>query len=219
MKHFRLLAFGLIGLAAPATLEAQLLADYDYEDLAFRGIGFDWGYVWPNKVEATPAYGLRADFGYLGPGVRIVPSLQYWSSTVEPDELGQLASHLSRLPGAGTILVDALGPIDWNDLSLNLDGQFVWATPVQLFTYLGLGVGLHIMNGSGNVIDDTFIEDLLDTTTAGLSASAGVEYAAMRRLRLYTEARYTLLSDIHYPGIRIGGAYMLPTGSAALEGR
>lgn len=219
MRHLRLVALGLLGLVAPATLDAQILADYDYEDLAFRGVGVDWGYVWPNKVESTPTYGLRFDFGYLGPGLRIVPSIQYWSSTVQAEELDRLAGQLSSLPTAGTISAGDLGPIDWNNLTIGLDGQFVWTTPLEVFAYLGLGAGLHVMNGSGNAIEGTFVEDLLDTATAGLAASAGLEYSPIERVRLYTEARYTLLSDIRYPGIRIGGAFMLPREPAALEPR
>jgi hypothetical protein len=32
----------------------------------------------------------------------------------------------------------------------------------------------------------------------------------MTRLRIYGEARYTLVSDVRYPGIRLGAALMLP---------
>jgi hypothetical protein len=33
----------------------------------------------------------------------------------------------------------------------------------------------------------------------------------LQNFRLYGEARYTLLSDVRYPGVRVGGSYMLPT--------
>ena len=32
---------------------AQSLADYDYTNLKFRGIGVEWGYLWPTRVDAT----------------------------------------------------------------------------------------------------------------------------------------------------------------------
>ena len=58
------------GVAAPAA--AQDLADYDYENLSFRGIGFDWGFIWPTKVTSTATYSVRADLGFLGPSVRLM---------------------------------------------------------------------------------------------------------------------------------------------------
>ena len=60
-----------------------------------------------------------------------------------------------------------------------------------------------------------FIEDLLDSTNAGLAFMGGVELQPVPRLRVYGEARYTLASDIRYPGIRIGAALMLPGQPAA----
>jgi hypothetical protein len=46
----RALAALAVGVGAAAPLEAQELADFDYENLAFRGLGFEVGYVWPSRV-------------------------------------------------------------------------------------------------------------------------------------------------------------------------
>jgi hypothetical protein len=67
------------------------------------------------------------------------------------------------------------------------------------------------MNGRGASIDDTFIDDLLDTITAGVAVMAGLEYQATSVLRLYGEARYTIQSEIRYPGFRVGLAFMVPS--------
>jgi opacity protein-like surface antigen len=197
---------------------AQGLADYDYENLALRGVGLDYGWIWPNKVNAAPTYSLRFDLGYLGPAVRIAPSISYWSSRIRSSELARLAERLEQLPplqdqGVSITAAD-LGRIDWSGLALALDAHVVWTTPVGLFTFVGAGAGVHVLNGSGEVIDDTFIEDLLDTMSAGFALLAGVEYPVNDRLRLYGEARYTLLSEVRYPGLRIGAAFMLPQPGA-----
>src|SRR5215510_13846069 len=92
--------------------QAQDLADYDYENLAFRGVGVDLGFIWPNKVDATLAYSLRVDMGFLGPAVRIMPVVTYWKSTFQREELERLATQLSRIPGV-SIDADQLGTIDW----------------------------------------------------------------------------------------------------------
>jgi hypothetical protein len=208
----------LFALAAPAT--AQSLADYDYDNLRFRGVGFDFGRIWPSKVDATQAYSLRLDLGYLGPAVRIVPSISYWSSDFRFEELSRLADRLQQLPAireAGIDITAAdLGVVRWSDLSLALDTHVVWTVPYNLYTYLGAGIALHALNGRGDAIADTFVEDLLDSTTAGAAFMAGVELQPVQWVRFYGEARYTIASDVRYPGVRLGMAIMLPEGSNAL---
>lgn len=214
MKGSRKLVLGLGILFAAANVQAQSLEDYDYENLSFRGLGLDAGYIFPNKAKAAPTIGIRADLGYLGPGVRIAPSLTYWNSEIRASELDRLAEQFNRLPPLqerGVAITGRdLGTVEWSGIGLNLDGQYVWATPVQALTYLGAGAGVYLLNGRGQVIDGTFVEDLLDSVSPSLTGLAGVEYAVMDRLRLYGEARYTFMSDIRFGTVRIGGAVMLP---------
>lgn len=207
-------------LLLPAAAHAQNLADYDYENLAFRGVGFDWGYIWPTKVEPASIFTVRLDLGFLGPAVRIVPSVSYWSSQFRMAELDRLADRLSQLPPLRdqevVITAEDLGQVDWSDLTLAVDAHVVWTTPFNVFTFVGAGAALHALNGRGSVIDDTFIEDLLDSTGAGVAVLAGAEWHALPRLRLYGEARYTIASDVRYPGIRLGAAFMLPPREQAM---
>jgi hypothetical protein len=209
----------VLALLLPAAAAGQALEDYDYENLAFRGIGIDWGYIWPSKVDATPTYSIRFDLGYLGPAVRIAPMISYWSSSLKRSELDRLADQLEQLPplmDAG-VQIDAadLGDVDWSNLTIGVDAHVVWTAPLDIITYVGAGLGLHALNGRGDAIDDTFIEDLLDSTIAGAALMGGIEFQPIARLRLYGEARYTLASDIRYPGIRLGAALMLPAQPAA----
>jgi len=106
---------------------------------------------------------------------------------------------------------DELGTIDWSDFSLSLDGHYAWTTASGLVPFLGLGTALHILNGRGEAIEDTFVEDLLDTVTAGVSAIAGLEFEPIERLRVFAEGRYTLMTDLRYPTLKIGAALTLPT--------
>jgi hypothetical protein len=214
-----LLALGAtLGLGAtlvlPAAAQAQTLADYDYEHLTFRGIGIDLGYIWPNKVEPAPLWSVRLDLGYLGPAVRIAPSISYWSSRFRRVELDRLADRISELPplrDQGVVVTaDDLGDIQWSDLVLGVDAHIVWTAPLDILTYVGAGVSMHALNGRGDIIDDTFIEDLLDSTAPGAALLGGLELQLLPGFRIYTEARYTLASDVRYPSIRAGAAVMLP---------
>lgn len=204
-------------LLTPTATVAQGLADYDYENLSFRGIGADWGYIWPNKADATPLYSLRADLGFLGPAIRVVPAIHYWSSSLKRSEVDRLATRLTDLPalqdGGVVITGDDLGQIDWSTVSLTVDAQAVWTGPYRIFGFAGLGLGLHAMNGKGASIDGTFVEDLLDTITPGVALMAGLEYEITPMFRVYGEGRYTVQSEVRYPGIRIGGAIMFSSTS------
>jgi hypothetical protein len=207
------LAGAILTCALPA--HAQELADYDYENLTFRGIGFDYGYIWPSKVEATPMYSMRLDLGFLGPAVRLAPSLSYWSSRFRADELDRLADRLNSLPPLQeqgvVITADDLGTVEWSDVTMSLDAHFVWTAPLDIIAFIGVGGSIHALNGRGDAIADTFVEDLLDSTTAGAALLGGLEIQPISRLRVYGEARYTLVSDVRYPAVRIGAALMLPT--------
>jgi opacity protein-like surface antigen len=209
----------ILALCAAAPAAAQTLADYDYENLSFRGIGFDYGHVWPNKVSSTPTYSVRADLGFLGPGVRIVPSLTYWSSSFRGRELNRLADQINRLPTLmqqGVVVTAAdLGEITWRDLSLALDAQLLWTTPAGIITYVGAGGAVHALNGAGEFIRDTFVEDGLDSFSAGVAVMAGAEAEIVPQWRVYGEVRYTLANDVRYPGLRLGAAWMLPANEPA----
>ncbi len=207
----------LVGLAwtgvGAGPLAAQGLADFDYENLAFRGLGIEFGWLVPNRVEATPSYGIRMDLGYLGPGLRLTPSLTYWSSEMKRAEVGELETRLEELvdrespPGAPPASVN-LGTIDWSDLVLGLDGHMVWSVPGDVLTFLGGGVAAHIQNGSGEAIQGTFIEDLLDSVTAGFNVHGGLEFPFSDQLRLYGVTRYELLGDLQYLELRMGLQFM-----------
>lgn len=208
------LALVLVAQAVPGgEARAQELADFDYENLAFRGIGMEVGWLAPNRVEATPSFGIRLDLGYLGPGLRLTPSLTYWSSEMKRREVREFETRLEELvdrespPGTPPASVN-LGTIDWSDLVMGLDGHMVWSVPGNLLTYLGGGVAAHIQNGSGESIRGTFIEDLLDSVTAGFNLHGGLEYPLTEQLRVYGVTRYELLGDLQYLELRAGLQFM-----------
>jgi hypothetical protein len=207
---------GALGAAALAVLfsagagTSQSLADFDYENLTFRGFSLEGGYLSATRVDPAYSIGTRIDLGYLGPGLRIVPGVSYWSSTMKSSEVRELEDKVESLidaelpPGASTPQVN-LGTIDWSDIALTLDGHFVWSVPYDLLTFAGAGVSAHILNGDGDAIAGTFVEDLLDSVAAGLNLHAGLEYPLHDRFRLYGVGRYEVLEDLRYLEFRLGG--------------
>lgn len=202
----------VVGLAGPGVAWGQGLADYDYEHLRFHGVGLDYGYIQPTRVEPTSSYTLRVDLGYLGPNVRIVPSLTYWSSRMRQRELDRIADRLNVLGAAFD--AEDLGSIRWRNFSVNVDGQYVWPVTSYMQAFVGAGASLHLLNGSWPALEGTYLADLMDRVTAGAAALAGVEFAPHPWVRIYSELRYSLLSDVRYPGIRIGAAMAVPSAGA-----
>jgi hypothetical protein len=189
---------------------AQGLADFDYENLSFRGVGLEVGYLFPTRVESTQSVGIRLDLGYLGPGLRIVPGVSYWSSRFNSDEVAKLEERVAELV-AGQIdgpppSVD-LGVVEWRDVVLSVDGHVVWRVPFGVLTYAGAGVSAHVLNGDGAAITGTFVEDLLDSVTAGFNLHAGLE-VPMNRFRPYASGRYEVHGDLRYFELRVGGQLM-----------
>jgi len=208
-------------VASPAS--AQGLADYDYDQLSFRGIGAWIGGNAPTRVESTATFGVRADFGYAGPGLRISPHIGYWSSTMKGGEVEELATRVEELlvQQDPPIVADVdLGAIDWADLVIGLDAHFVWAVPYDFLTYAGAGFSAHVTNGSGRGIEGTFVEDLIDSFAAGVNVHGGVEYLATDRLRVFAEARYEVQADLRYPEFRTGfSIYLSEPASGEERGR
>ena len=216
------LSLAIASALSPGSLRAQgqEIPDIDYENLSFRGVGLDWGYMWPDRVEETQSYGLRFDLGYAGPGLRIVPSVSYWKSPLVPSEIADFEQRLESLVEAQTGRPTNLnlGTIEYTDVAIGVDGHVVWALPLNLLTFGGLGVTAHVLNGDGEAINDTFIEDLLDSVTAGFNLHLGAEYLMTDRMRLYTVGRYEVMPDLRYLRVQLG--WQLMTGANAPgEGR
>lgn len=207
--------FALVVLLGARPAAAQGLADFDYENLSFRGISADGGYMMPSsRVESAATYGARVDLGFLGPGVRITTGFSRWDSFLTDAEVGKLESQLDSLiaaqaePGANPTSVD-LGRISWADVAINADAHLIWEVPFGVLTYTGLGATAHVLQGGGPAIEGTFVEDLLDSVRAGVNAHGGLEIPVHPRFRLLGEARYELLENLRYLQLRAGGQIML----------
>ena len=138
-------------------------------------------------------------------------------------ELDRLAGQINRLPKlrdeAVQLTASDLGTITWSDLTLGVDAHLLWTMPIGVMTYVGAGAAIHALNGHGDFIENTFVEDLLDSTSAGIAVMGGLEFQPLSRLRLYGEARYTLVTDIRFPGLRLGASLMLPARDPAAQTR
>ena len=192
---------------APDEARAQEVVDFDYENLSFRGVAFDLGYLYADNVEDTRTLGVRFDLGFLGPGFRLMPGVAYWSSEMAGSEVARFETRLGALTAdqGGTVPLGGfdLGVISRSDIILSLDGHYIWATPLNLFFSTGVGLSGHFLNGSGPGVDGTFVEDLLDSVSAGFNLHAGLEYPISDRVRIHTRSKVEVLGDLNY--VEFGG--------------
>lgn len=202
----------LLAIGTPRGVDAQSIADYNYDDLQFRGLGPEIGWVIPTKLEPTASYGLRVDMGFVGPRIRVTPAIRFWSSELRQAEVERLADQIisfclrQQAPGCPVVL--DLGRVERSDLELSLDGHYLLNTGgVGFFT--GGGLSLHLLNGRGEFIDDTFVEDLLDTLATGFNVLLG-STARVGAVRLFAEVRGVMTSDIQYAQAGFGIVWNLP---------
>lgn len=205
---------------------AQDWEEYDYENLEFRAIGLDLGSVWPARLEQTLAVGLRADLGFLGPHVRVQPSLAFWTSQLRQSEVDRLAFQFiqvcQRQVGALCPSSLDLGQVRMSNLMINADAHYLIETGYWPMPYVGGGLALHVVNAQGEFINDTFVEELLDALSPGINLIAGLTLPVGPAFEVYGEGRYALVSNVRHATVNIGGLWRIsptPLPGAMLFGR
>lgn len=203
-----LLAAALLTLSA----QAQTLEDYDYENLTVTGVGAHLSYVFPTRTEPALSFGVRADLGLLGPNVRISPGVSYWSSELRDGEVRRIEERIEAACERGGVACPGidLGAIRVSDLLLDVDAHYLWTTDYFVEPYAGAGVSLHLLNGSGDFIDGTFVEDLLDALSPGLNLIGGLELPLTPNLRVIGEARGVLTGNVRFLSVGVGGSWRFP---------
>ena len=211
---FQLFFVLLLPIVATGSLKGQELADYDYEKLAFRGISVEYGNILFKTYEETEEYSVKLDLGFLGPGVRMATRASYWSSEMVPEELVSFESSLNTmilaqggvLPGNGL----EIGSIKRDDMSVSVEADYVWRIPLGMLLSTGLGASAHFVNGTTQIPDDTFLNGLLDSFTAGFNVHSGLEYLVTDRIRLYGDSRIGLAGNVRF--FQFGGGLTILWG-------
>ncbi len=182
-----------------------LLDEFSYEGLKFSGIGFEVGGVASDRLESELAAGIRVDYGSFAPGVRVMFGLSYFKGDFDADEIAQFERSLRR------VVIDptndftiGVGNISWSNLELDLDLLYEFSRGARIMTYGGLGLGVHLRNGSGLAVDNTFVEDALDTVAAGFNVLFGGEVSLFSSVSSYVDVRLGLTSELNMASVRAG---------------
>ena len=204
LRSFLLVSALTMGaLFGAGDVAAQNLEEYDYANLGFRAIGVD--VVWVNAKDAkgTVGFGVRADLGFLGPSVRVVPRFAFWQADIEDQAVDKLERNLEALCVPPDCNIE-LGEMQRDYWVVGLDLQWTLANRT-LAPYLGAGADLYILDDSGQAIDGTFLGDVV--VTAGLSGVGGLQFDPGKHLRLYADVRGTLVTSASNVAVYAGVAY------------
>lgn len=190
-------------LALTRGAAAQNLEQYDYENLGLRALGVEVVYADAKDAEGAVGFGIRADLGFLGPYVRVVPRFAHWKADIESDAVARFEMNLEQLCDLEGCDI-SLGSLRRNFWLLGLDLQ--WTPPEAVIApYFGLGIDAYLLDDSGDAIKGTFLDDAV--VTAGLSGVAGLEWEIRDHLRLYADFRGTLITSASSLAGYVGLAY------------
>jgi hypothetical protein len=202
------MAVALLSISPTVRLSAQgLLEQFSYDNLRPTAIQLDIGPLGGNNITGTTTGGVRLDYGFIAPKVRVLLGLSYFRASFSADAQQRFERRLDSLVDdpTGDFTIN-LGRMTLSDVAGDLDLQYVMPRGRAVTVYLGVGVGVHLRNGSGAAINDTFVEDALDEVTAGLNGTLGAEVGS-RRWRFAVEGRGMVSSGLSTLSVRTGVAY------------
>jgi len=144
----------------------------------------------------------------------VSPSARFWASSLDRAEVDRLAEQIilicERQVAQSCPAQLDLGEVKLSDLELAVEAHYLPFSVARVTPYLGLGVSLHLLNGRGDFIDGTFVEDLLDSVAPGIGPILGIDVRLGSAITLGAEARLMLASDVRYGAVGLNGVWSLP---------
>ncbi len=210
MNAFTKALAAVILLTSP--LNAQgLLDEFSYEGLKLRGIGVEGGFITSDRLTDEAGIGFRVDYGNIAPKVRLLFGLSYFKGDFDRSEVRKFENRLRRIVFDPTrdFTIDA-GTISWSDLEADVDLEYLIPAGSVFLPHVGVGLGVHVRNGSGAAIENTFVEDALDTVAAAFNGIVGTEVALSKSVHLTVDLRGTLSSELNALSLWSGFMYRLP---------
>ncbi len=200
-------------MVCPQALVAQgFLEQFSYEGLGFSGIGLEFGGVLSDRLTREMTGAVRIDYGRIAPNVRVLFGVSYFEGQFNETEIREFALGIQRVVDPGRSSLIDIGTITWSDIEADLDLQYVLDTGGRVTNYFGIGFAAHVRNGTGTIIDDTFVEDALDTIDAGLNLSWTTAVELVPAIHFTVDLRGGLTSELRTATARAGLMYRVTGG-------
>jgi len=197
----------LLSVGPTVRLSAQgVLSQFSYENLKPSALQFDIGPLGGTNVRGALTGGVRMDYGFIAPHIRVLLGLSYFKADFSSTAEARFAQRLDSVVNPTRKDTIDLGRITWSDVTGDVDLQYVLPQGRGVTAYMGIGIGAHIRHGSGPAINGTFVQDALNEITAGLNGTIGAEVGA-RHWRVTFDARGVLSSGLSTVSLRTGVMY------------
>ena len=199
----------LLAIGAVSRLPSQaVLNQFSYDNLRFSAIQVDVGLLSASQLSGTAVGGVRLDYGYIAPKVRVLLGASYFRAQLDRDTRNRFEDRIRNFiidPSADDTI--SVGRIFWSAVVLDLDLQYVIPQGRNVTTYVGFGIGVQLRNGSGPAIDGTFVEDALDQLAAAGNVSVGLEAKLGSGFAATADARGVVSIGLSTISVRAGMMY------------
>lgn len=151
-----------------------------YAQIGFNGIGGRLGFVKPESIDGTVAFGVHANLGEVIENLVLFPSIDYWTKSE--------------------------GPLDFSQLGINADARYYFPSGGDMSFFAGGGLGILIT--SADIDLGPFGSADASSTDIGLDLLGGLDMPVGENLIFTAEARL-VLSDLQSFKIFAGITYAL----------
>jgi hypothetical protein len=202
-------ALALSTSVLPRVLAAQPLGSrIQFDSLQLSALGLDVGRIKPSQTEAASVFGIAADYGKLSRTLRLRFEGDYWESRLTDEVIRTFTDSLRRII-ADPSKDDEVrySRVSLYDVTMGVSARYMPLQSAVLEPFVGLGVGIHVINAEGPLIDGTFVERLLDNISTGLFAETGVMFKPLPRVGVDGRVRGDLVNGFRALSVRLGGVY------------
>jgi len=160
-------------------------------NLGFKGVGVRVGYVNPENIDATFAFGVFTDLGTFHPNVSFETYMNYWSKSMDAYGFGETK---------------------FRDIIVGAKAEYLFnvASP-KVRPFVGAGLSLHFLHGEVSIapltvgtltIPGTSVDT--SDTKLGLDFGGGLRAGLSPTIDFVGEAGFSLVSDVSQFGISAG---------------
>jgi hypothetical protein len=197
----------LVLLADPAAGQ-QLGNRITFDSLQLSALSVDVGSVRPRQVVPATIFGIAADYGKLSQSLRLRFEGSYWESRLTDDVTRAFTDSLRHIitdPSHDDAVV--YSQVNMYDVTMGLSARWIPMQSSVFQPFIGAGVGVHVINAEGPLIDGTFVERLFDTISTGLFGEAGMLFKPLPRFGVDGRLRVDLVNGFRAVSARAGGVY------------
>jgi hypothetical protein len=179
-----------------------------FDSLQLSALSIDVGSIRPRQVVPATIFGIAADYGKLSQSLRLRFEGSYWESRLKDEVTKAFTDSLHRVitdPSHDDAVV--YSQVTMYDVTMGLSARWVPLQTSLFQPFVGAGIGVHVINAEGPLIDGTFVERLFDNISTGLFGESGIQFKPLPRFGVDGRLRVDLVNGFRAVSARAGGVY------------